>query len=330
MISVAICAHNSADRLPETLRHLATQREAGCRWEVVVIDNASTDGTAEAARRLWPADAPAPLRVFLEPRKGLTHARERAFAEANGEVLVFVDDDNWLAPDYLARVARTFGDDPTLAALGGRVEGVFETTPGPMLLPHLRHLAVGGSEGKIDDKTGRVMWLWGAGLCLSVPAVRKLKTAGFRSVLVGRKGNSLLSGEDSELCLALVAAQFRLCYDDALRLRHFMPRWRTETDYLTKVYRGHERSNVILGYYWSWCYGGGPVDRLPSLARIVVREVRNHLHARSCSVNGSNKLEAQLAWSGLLGRLQGQRDLRKMRPGLNANYAAIQSLVNGR
>src|SRR5690348_8092021 len=72
-ISVVICTYNGAERLPQTLAHLAAQEDTGTiAWEVLVVDNASTDDTAEVARRCWPADAPAPLRVVGEPRMGLS------------------------------------------------------------------------------------------------------------------------------------------------------------------------------------------------------------------------------------------------------------------
>src|SRR6185437_5482655 len=63
-VSVVICTYNGAARLPRTLAHLAAQENTGAiAWEVLVVDNASTDDTAEVARRCWPAHAPAPLRI---------------------------------------------------------------------------------------------------------------------------------------------------------------------------------------------------------------------------------------------------------------------------
>src|SRR6266516_3860790 len=81
-VSVVICCHNSAQRLAKPLAHLAVQQvPQGIPWEVILIDNASTDGTADFATAHWPATASAPLRVISEPRLGLTHARECGFRE---------------------------------------------------------------------------------------------------------------------------------------------------------------------------------------------------------------------------------------------------------
>ena len=80
------------------------------------MDNASTDGTAEAAEAAWPADAPAPLRVAREPQLGLGHAHMRGFAEARGRLVTWVEDDNWIAPDWLELVSRVMEEHPEVGA----------------------------------------------------------------------------------------------------------------------------------------------------------------------------------------------------------------------
>ena len=70
-VSVVICCHNSAKRLPETLAHLAAQDvPVGTPWEVIVVDNCSTDGTSEVASRTWASRMTVPLRVVREERAG--------------------------------------------------------------------------------------------------------------------------------------------------------------------------------------------------------------------------------------------------------------------
>ncbi|HEY2663111.1 MAG TPA: glycosyltransferase, partial [Candidatus Binataceae bacterium] len=117
-VSVAICCHNGEKLLTPTLAHLKTQRvSAEVPWEVIVIDNASTDRTAEVAVECWKGGAPAPLRIVREPRLGLSHARMRAFAEARHELVSFVDDDNWVAPDWVETASRAMSIDPGLGAI---------------------------------------------------------------------------------------------------------------------------------------------------------------------------------------------------------------------
>src|SRR6516164_1105638 len=99
-LSVIICCHNSTLRLATTLGHLKEQESPGVPWEVLIIDNASTDGTGEFAQSCW-QNGPVPLRLIGESRLGVRYARERGFSEARYEFLAFVDDDNWIAHDWV-------------------------------------------------------------------------------------------------------------------------------------------------------------------------------------------------------------------------------------
>src|SRR5215472_9609045 len=123
-VSIVICCHNSALLLPETLACLQAQTFSGVRpdCEVIVVDNASTDQTSQAARHHWPSDGPIPLRIVQEPKLGLTAARLRGIAEAQYEFVCFVDDDNRVASDWVESVFRLMSAHPQIGACGGRIE----------------------------------------------------------------------------------------------------------------------------------------------------------------------------------------------------------------
>ena len=122
-VSVVICCHNSLSRLPATLAHLKAQHVGGrIPWEVIVVDNASTDATSAVALDHWRKDAPTTLRVVGEPRLGLTHARERGFLEAKCEIVSFIDDDNWVCPNWIELVSEIMTNHPDMAACGGLTE----------------------------------------------------------------------------------------------------------------------------------------------------------------------------------------------------------------
>ncbi len=95
-VTVILCAHNPhPGRLAQTLASLAAQTLPASDWELLVVDNASTSPlSALKSLREFPH-----ARVVAEIHLGLTHARLRGIAGAKGELLVFVDDDNVLAPD---------------------------------------------------------------------------------------------------------------------------------------------------------------------------------------------------------------------------------------
>ena len=204
-VSIVICTYNGSKRLPETLRHLAAQEvPSAIPWEIIVVDNASTDDTAEVARRHEASLHPVPLRVVAEPVPGLSSARQRGIREARFEILSMVDDDNWVAPDWVERVHRTFTAHPEIDACGGRVEGVYETEP-PAWFEAVRGWCAIGSQhahsGDVTDLPGTL--LWGAGLSIRVSVLRELFRRGFTFHLSDRKGTSLASAGDTELCFAL-------------------------------------------------------------------------------------------------------------------------------
>jgi glycosyltransferase involved in cell wall biosynthesis len=110
-ISVIVCAYNEAGFLGPCLSSIAAQFRPPD--EILVVDNASTDGTAEVAH------AAAGVRVVHEPQKGLVRAREAGRHAATGDLLVYVDADCRAPEHWLARIEGRFRQRPGLVALSG-------------------------------------------------------------------------------------------------------------------------------------------------------------------------------------------------------------------
>ncbi len=120
MITVAICTYNRSESLRKTLASFAAcEVPAGLEWELLVVDNASTDGTRAAAGEF---EGALPLRYIFEPKQGLSHARNRTVDETSGgELLLFTDDDilverGWIKAYHDAELSR-----PEADFFGGRV-----------------------------------------------------------------------------------------------------------------------------------------------------------------------------------------------------------------
>ena len=109
-ISIVICCYNSESRIGKTLQVLSgLKTTGGYPWEVVLVDNNSTDNTGGVARKVWQqVSEPVPLIVLKENNPGLSFARKRGAREAHYAYLVYCDDDNWLAENYLDRVLDIF------------------------------------------------------------------------------------------------------------------------------------------------------------------------------------------------------------------------------
>jgi glycosyltransferase involved in cell wall biosynthesis len=267
-ISFIICCHNSAHLLSATLVHLAAVETApGVDWEVIVIDNASTDDTAKVARRCWSnASAPAPLRVLEEPTLGLVHARRRGVHAARHEIICFIDDDNWIGKKWLGVLHEIFATQPDVGAVGGRGRPVFEE-PEPGWFNSVQWAYAVGPQAPSPGEVARARgYLYGACLALRRDAFLGLEQKGFRPLLTGRKGGELLAGEDSELCFALTLAGWRLWYDPRLVFDHFIPSSRLSTVYAAHLLDQMGYASAFLDayvlaggavrpFYWVWLNG---------------------------------------------------------------------------
>ncbi|MBM3853727.1 MAG: glycosyltransferase family 2 protein, partial [Verrucomicrobia bacterium] len=144
VISVVLPTRNPhRGRLARTLDGLAQQTLAVPAWELIVVDNASSPPLAARPD----SNLIDPARIVVEPHVGLTRARLRGIAEARGEIIVFVDDDNVLAPDYLGQVHRLMSVCLNSGAAGGRVVAEWESPPPAWTSPFLGLLALSDHGG---------------------------------------------------------------------------------------------------------------------------------------------------------------------------------------
>lgn len=241
-----ICTYNSAQRLPETLKHVAAQRVPdGLPWEVVIIDTGSSDDTKEVARRQWEVHgSPAPLHLFDSP-PGLPAARREALRRAPHDLVVFCDDDNWLDEAYLRIAHGVMDDDPNIGVLGGRGEAVFEADP-PTWFPRAEaYFAVGpqsDASGDISDAQG---YVYGAGCVVRKSAWKQITKHGEESLLRSfRRGSN-----DKEMCYLIRLAGYTISYDERLRFQHFMPAARLEwRSFLAHGFHAHKTATLLEPY----------------------------------------------------------------------------------
>lgn len=119
-ISVIVCTYNRAERLPtlfDSFRRL--QVPPALAWELIVVDNRSTDGTRATVEREL-SHGGLPVRYVFEPRPGLGAARNGGLAAARGELIAFTDDDCYPSSDWLAAITRIF-DEHDVDYVGGKV-----------------------------------------------------------------------------------------------------------------------------------------------------------------------------------------------------------------
>jgi hypothetical protein len=264
-LSVAICTRNPRpDYLERVLVALRQQTLPLSDWELVLVDNQSEPPLAGRCDLAWHPAA----RVVPEPRPGLTPARLRGIAATTAPLVVFVDDDNVLAPDYLAAAGVLAGEHARLGAWSGQVLPEFEVPPPPALKPWL-HLLCLRQFGRDDwgNHTDSARLPFGAGMCVrrtvAEQYARELQTHPARMAL-DRTGDLLYCSGDLDLGMTAVAMGLGTGLFCRLKVTHLIPKRRLEEAYLLKLTCHGAASYVVFNQVWGLkpALAGGQADRL--------------------------------------------------------------------
>ncbi len=248
-VSIIICCYNSSSRLKHTLTYIAKQKiQPGINCEIIIVDNASTDGTALSAIREWELlnNDYIDFKVITETKPGLSNARNAGTDEATYEYLIFCDDDNWLDENYVQNVAGLFDKSDDIAILGGLgIAELADETAKPYWFDKFYHSY---AIGTANDPEAFVNFVHGAGLAIR-RSILKIVTDNKPLLLQGRKQNQLTAGEDGEICLRVKLAGYKILYTPKLTFKHFIPVKRLTWEYLKKMHAGFAQSHVVICLY---------------------------------------------------------------------------------
>lgn len=238
-ITVAIPTYNGEQRLPELLRRLQAQIGVErLNWEVLVVDNNSTDATA-AIVQAFSADFPCPLRYCFESVQGAGAARQRAIREASSELIGFLDDDNWPMPDWVAAAYEFAQQHPQAGAYCSRISADYEVEPPPSFQRLQLFLAINerGSQPSLYDSRHPVLPST-AGLVVRKTAWLETVPSALpshRHWLKRADGNDC--SEDVEALTYMQRSDWEIWYNPAMQTRHQIPARRLERDYLLALFR---------------------------------------------------------------------------------------------
>jgi glycosyltransferase involved in cell wall biosynthesis len=238
-VSIVICCYNSAARLPATLEHIWKQKPLlSGGLEVVIVDNCCSDQTVSVVERSHrSSNVNLQLRLVRETTPGLTQARIRGIRSAAFDTIVLCDDDNWLKDDYCQIADTIMTEHPDVGLAGGCSIAVPEVVPPDWFQLICGAWAVGASDyvGYLEDNDG---FLRGAGMVVRKSAFLHLLDSGFQFVTSDRKGSSLNSGGDAEICREISRLGYRLYFDKRLSLQHWIPANRLTRDYALRLWEG--------------------------------------------------------------------------------------------
>ena len=251
-VSILISTYNGRDKLGSTLEALARlDLSAVSGMELILVDNASTDGTSDFASAKWnELSSPFPLLLLHEPHPGKLNAQELGLAHVRTPFVVICDDDNALFPDYLTIGLGHLLADDGIGVVGGRGIAV-STVPIPDWFDAYDYFFACAPQAPV---TGEVRptrnVVYGAGMWLRMEGYHRAKENGFRFIMASRTGTSLSTGgEDSELCWALRFQGYAVWYVDELCFHHHVPADRLTEDYRERLLNGMHANGPLGGIY---------------------------------------------------------------------------------
>jgi len=218
-ISAIICTHNRAEYLLKAIQSLVDQTLDKTKYEIIVVDNKSTDNTKNIA--LDNFSTVSNLKYLYEPVLGLSQARNTGLNRANGKYVAYLDDDAIANPRWLENILEVFEKaTPQPGIVSGRVKPIWERSR-PVWLPDklLGSLT-------IVDWSKQAIFLnkeqWPAGANIAFPKNLLEKVGGFDTAL-GRKGNKLLSMEEIDVRQKIEDKGYKCYYSPDIVVSHHIP-----------------------------------------------------------------------------------------------------------
>jgi glycosyltransferase involved in cell wall biosynthesis len=266
-VSVIICTYNRVAGLETVLDALERQGGAGgYRWELLVVDNNSSDGTRQAVERRI-ADGRLPLRYTFEPVQGKSRAMNRGVAETTGAIVVFTDDDVTIPDGWLAALLAPF-TDPECAGVGGAVTPIWESDVPPWASQAEPYRMMGGivQYSNPADFGPVVAPPIGANCAYRREMFRK---HGVFRLDLGHSGALPIPGEDIEFGVRLMHAGEKLVFTRAAELFHPVTRSRLTRTYFEQWYFQRGRLEPFLAEYEL----SPTIPRIAGIPRYLFREL---------------------------------------------------------
>lgn len=240
-LTVAICTYNGEKRLPKVLERLLGQQETEhFTWEVIVIDNNSKDLTKNIIKkhqRDWPKLYP--LSYYFEAKQGLAFARRLAVKKARGQLIAFLDDDNWPTENWVAAAYQFARHHPQAGAYGSQIRPEYATAPPKNFQQIACFLGIidRGQEPFRYDLLNKWLFPAGAGMVIRQEAWRESVPNNF--LLTGVSANSLSSkGEDIETLSYIRKKGWEIWHNPEMIIYHHLPQERLEKAYLLRLFQG--------------------------------------------------------------------------------------------
>lgn len=300
LMTVAICCYNAAHFLQRLVTEVASL-ESPVPFEILIVDNNSTDGTETLVKRLA-QNCRVGMRYVLEPRQGIPHARNRAIEESRSSTyLAFIDADELPGKQWLKSAVKGLKEHAA-ECVGGRIEVDLQERPRWMsdsILLFLGKVDYGDKPFRIVDRSTPV---WSGNIAYRT----SIFDSGMRfDTRYNRKGSGIGGGSDGILFREMLQRQLHIRYEPEMRIRHLIPAQKMKRSYFLKL---HYLAGKKAGRYEyqtdprTATLGGTPRFLYPQLARKFLRAMSMYLTRHPEYLRESMNVSYQL------GLMQGIRE----------------------
>lgn len=244
-ISAIITTHNRIAYLKKALEGLAEQTLPKDSFEILVVDNASTDKTRTVVQEEF--SELTNLKYVYEPTLGLSHARNTGWRSARGEYVAFLDDDAIPCPQWLEKIVEAFETvEPRPGCIGGKIEPVWEMERPVWLTDDIALSLTIIDWSTVPTFLNEKQWLAGANIVF--PKFLLERFNGFNTSL-GRRGTNLISSEEVLLVRKIKQEGYKVYYHPEIAVRHHILASRLNKQWFLKRYYWQGVSDALLHRY---------------------------------------------------------------------------------
>ncbi len=300
-LSVIICTYNpKATVLDRVLQSLKQQTLSLTEWQFIIVDNRSENGVLAQCDLSWHPDH----QLVREEKAGLIHARICGTLKAKHDILVSVDDDTPLFPDYLENIQQIYLQNLDMGVVGGRTVPEFAVPPPAWIKSFYSLLAIRdlGDNPIIERlKKNETIKNYPQSAALLIAPRKKCMldyidhfNGDSVSGSLGRKGDDFSSGEDNDINLFIYKSGYALGYFPQLKFIHLIPESRLQAGYLAKLQFSSSKTWIkVLSKY-----GINPWPKIPKVT-VGLRKIKAWISYRAWA-----SPENHIRWRGACGTFE--------------------------
>jgi glucosyl-dolichyl phosphate glucuronosyltransferase len=244
-VSIVIPTYNRADVLLICLREISQLRTDPSTFEVLVVDNASTDHTRTTCKEFAVAHPDISLRYIFENTQGVSYARNRGVKESRGEIICFLDDDSPPVPEWLEFLLLPFSDS-NVGCVGGPSIPDFQGQMVPDWLQGDMQGLLSGYVLPFDEPAVVSRWEDYPLSCNMAIRYKVFEELGYFRTDLDRSGGQVLAAGDTEMADRIHKAGWKVVYAPNAVVNHLVPPSRLTKEHIYRIGRGLAESHIIL------------------------------------------------------------------------------------